>query len=288
MNREYIHWIIDDSISERNRNNSYPLLSDAAENAGYKVHRITYKPFMSPKELFQELDALTINNLCVISHGSIQFINKLKTFVRCNGYANWQPVAYFNDSVKSYHKFAAYLGEYLLNSEYIILPFAEFARRGVISPMFVKPLSGLKEFTGQVVDADNFAQFVSDRKGKTYEPIDPETLLVISPAKEILSEFRYIIADRKVVTGSEYRWDNKLDIRIDTMPHCDELANKIAGLEWQADTVYVCDIADTRDGPKVIELNSFSSSGLYACDTNAIVREVSKAAWSEYTGSMDF
>jgi hypothetical protein len=85
------------------------------------------------------------------------------------------------------------------------------------------------------------------------------------------------------VTKSQYRWD-KLDIRIDTLPECDRLAEQVAEHKWQADRVYVCDIAQTDEGPKIIELNAFSSSGLYACDTRAIVKGVSEAAWKEYLG----
>jgi hypothetical protein len=49
--------------------------------------------------------------------------------------------------------------------------------------------------------------------------------------------------------------------------------------------VYVCDVAwtDERQRARLIELNSFSSSGLYACDTRKIVSAVSAAAWNMYS-----
>ena len=63
------------------------------------------------------------------------------------------------------------------------------------------------------------------------------------------------------------------------------LVNKIATAEWQADRVYVCDIALLdNDVAKVIELNAFSSSGLYACDTLKIVEAVSEEALKENEG----
>lgn len=52
--------------------------------------------------------------------------------------------------------------------------------------------------------------------------------------------------------------------------------------------MYVCDIALLGSGiAQVIELNAFSSSGLYACDTLKIVEAVSKAAEREHSGDTD-
>ena len=51
--------------------------------------------------------------------------------------------------------------------------------------------------------------------------------------------------------------------------------------------MYVCDVALLPDDTaKVIELNAFSSSGLYACDTYKIVEAVSRAAMREYLGEV--
>ena len=70
------------------------------------------------------------------------------------------------------------------------------------------------------------------------------------------------------------------------MPICDELAKHVAEMEWQPDRVYVLDLAyfKDKDEPKIIELNAFSSSGLYACDTYKIVEAVSIAALKEQSG----
>jgi hypothetical protein len=75
------------------------------------------------------------------------------------------------------------------------------------------------------------------------------------------------------------------------------MAKKIAEADWQADTCYVCDVAlidnftnadwggpPTGQIAKVVELNAFSSSGLYACDTYKIVEAVSAAAEREHKG----
>ena len=152
---------------------------------------------------------------------------------------------------------------------------------------------GLKEFVGQVINGpEDFWDLLSPQV-----PIDPYILCVVAEPQHIIAEFRYVICEKEVIAGSEYRWDNILDVRRDTHPVCDKLAEQIAKAEWQADTVYVCDIAlivedNIRGGDlcldevaKVIELNAFSSSGLYACDTYKIVEAVSKAAEREHGGN---
>jgi hypothetical protein len=86
-----------------------------------------------------------------------------------------------------------------------------------------------------------------------------------------------------------------LDVRRDTHPICDTMAQKVAEAEWQADRVYICDVALVDSAPyeggtkqaKIIELNAFSCSGLYACDTYKIVEAVSKAAEQEALGMYD-
>jgi hypothetical protein len=122
---------------------------------------------------------------------------------------------------------------------------------------------------------------------------------VLCLEKKISRQFRYVIVDKKVITGSEYRWDNVLDVRRDTHPLCDEMAQKVAEADWQADRVYVCDVAlvetivsaaeryytEIKQEAKIVELNAFSSSGLYACDTYKIVEAVSKAAEDEALGN---
>lgn len=296
---EQILWIVDDLLSE-NAYEGAVSIADAAKELGHHVLRTKYVPFSSSSDSpFQShydykfdgkkvnpsiLAELHLKGLPTVVHGTIEFC---KLFEKHVG-KNYCPGLYFNKNVKHWSKFAAYLGSDLLNSDYVILPFAEAKRRHIAQEVtFIKPESGLKEFTGQVVN------YVEDfDKMSPYHKIDPDTLCVVSPAKDIKAEFRYVIADKKVITGSEYRWDNKLDVRTDTHPLCDAMARKVAEADWQADSVYVCDVAllgpERYPTAKVVELNAFSSSGLYACDTRKIVEAVSKAAYNESRGEGSF
>ena len=94
-----------------------------------------------------------------------------------------------------------------------------------------------------------------------------------------------MIADGKVIAGSEYRWDGKLDIRRDWPQECWDLADQVAKHPWQVDIAYTCDVALTNSGPKIVELNGFSCAGLYACDLNLVVKGVSDAALKDWNES---
>lgn len=282
-----ICWLVDELLTERAYESGYPPIVAAARELGHYVHQTKYIPFSDKPEFipFDSRDA-------VVTYGTVQFCKQIeKHYGRC-----WTPGMYFNANVKFFSKFAPYLAADLLNDDYIILPYKDFVRRfRDMSATFIKPENGMKEFTGQVVYPETFEDDL--KKLAPYAPIDDCTLCVLAEPKDIKAEFRYVICEKEVITGSEYRWDDVLDVRRDTHPLCDAMAHKIAKADWQADTVYVCDVAlvekhEIRGGDlcidevaKVIELNAFSSSGLYACDTYKIVEAVSKAALREHSGA---
>jgi hypothetical protein len=271
-------WIIDDFIQERDWETGYPLLSDAAKSLGCRVHIYKHIPFSETAENIPFND-----NECIVSHGSIQFTRKLEKYY--GGTAI--PLAYTRN-VSSYFTYAAHIGEHLLNSDFVMMPYAEFVRRGVKkgTSVFIRPNSGMKTFTGKTICWDNFDIEIATMN--QINNIGPEELVCVSSPKIILSEYRYLIVDGKVITGSEYGWSTstqKFKVKDKTHPLCDDMANTISKLDWQADSVYMCDVALCDDDTaKVVELNSFSMSGLYGCDTNKVVEAVSISALREFNG----
>lgn len=271
-----INWLVDEILTERQYESGYPSIAEAAIELGYNVYKTKYIPF----SLEPDPNIPFRIGSCVVTHGTVQFcrqIDKHLGKIYCPG-------TYFNRNVKSFSLFASHFGELMLNSDFYLIPYAEFVRRRLKPDqvVFIKPDSGMKEFTGKLIAYENFDDEISSMN--QIEIVDSESLCVVAQPKRIDAEFRYVIADREVITGSEYRWDNVLDVRRDTLPICDELAKHVAKIEWQADRVYVCDIAFVEGEARIVELNAFSSSGMYACDTYAVVEAVSAAALKEYNG----
>lgn len=221
----------------------------------------------------------------IVAYGPIKFIRK-----NCLG-KGFIPGAFGFKDCTAIDYMSNYPLEWFLNRDCVIISWGmlkrlsirdAFNRFGDGKGIFLRPVSGYKTFTGFVVEAKNFAFELNTLP--QISPLYPEDLIMIGPEKQIDAEFRYVIVDGKVISGSEYRWDNILDIRRDTLPICDELAKKVAEYPYQLDTVYVVDICWNRDKDeaKIVEFNSFASAGLYACDLEKVVRAVSESAEREW------
>ena len=149
--------------------------------------------------------------------------------------------------------------------------------------LFIRPNSGFKTFAGQTIKWSTWDHDISSLD--QLSSVVPDTLILVANTQELQGEFRFVIADGKVIAGSEYRWDGKLDIRRDWPQECWDLADQVAKHPWQVDIAYTCDVALTNSGPKIVELNGFSCAGLYACDLNLVVKGVSDAALKDWNES---
>lgn len=273
-------WVIHQYLLDRALPTGRPNLAQALTSLGYEIAICEYESGM------KEPAGLPLwENECVIGYGSHQFINSITRARR----GTWQPGSYHRVENLSYSGYSPYLGDVLLNDDFVLLPYGEFRRRGVRywgKSVHIRPDAVTKGFTGFIIKEDDFKHETNSLE--RLSKVQPTDIVAISSPKKILGEFRFIIADRKVVTGSGYNWDNILDVRSDVHPACQVLAEEIAQRDWQADRVYTCDVCLAEiDGvpvPKVLELNAFSCSGLYACDTIAIAKAVSDAAEKEFLG----
>lgn len=268
-----VGWVIDEIAFARSYETGFPTMDEAARQAGHEVHLARWvRGSDRPADI-------PLGPGCVISYGSHQFVSQIK---RHYG-SIWTPCAYHRTDQLSYSIFSAHIGDVLLNDDFVLMPWSEIARRMPLwsGPRFVKPDAVTKAFTGQVV---RDTQELSSIR-QIDHPTD-DLLCVVATPKAIDGEFRFVIVNGEVITGSEYRWDGVLDIRSDVHPLCLDMAKEVAKRPWQADDVYVCDVAlteiDGKSAARVIEMNCFSTSGLYACDTRRIVAAVSEAAKAEH------
>lgn len=279
MNKN-VKWVIHDHLIQRALPTGRPNLLQALQSQGYETICLTYD------ETDRDLTKLPEwNGECVVTYGSVQFVNQVVKKRR----GMWQPGAFLRTENLSYSAYAPYMGDILLNDDFIMLPYAEFRRRGLKAwdgSAFIRPNSVTKLFTGFVINSNDYEHETNSLE--RLSNVSPEDILVVARPKPILGEFRFIISDGKVITGSAYSWDNTLDVRSDVHPACLEMAQEVAQREWQPDRVYTCDIALTeingKQEARVLEFNAFSCSGLYACDTELIANAVSYAAWNEYSG----
>lgn len=266
-------WAIDSYLFDNNP--LYQKIPEVFKNLGIETHITRYDPLAETQDYG---DFSYEDN--VVLYGTIGYIKK------CN--KQFYPGAYGYNSNRICSEYMHHMPDgHLLNDDYIMIQFAEFKRSYLrffavfdTKTLFIRPNSGDKTFAGQCVSLETF---VYDMQTMSLTSVVDGTIILISAPKELLSEARFIIADKQVITGSTYRWDDILDVRRDVVPEAVEMAKMVADQEWQMDEVYTCDIAVTHDGPKIIELNSFSCAGWYACDYKTIIETVTDLATKTYT-----
>ena len=215
---------------------------------------------------------------CVVTHADIDLVHRVASDNL------WTPGVFA--TVPHFHcsHYYAHFGKYLLNRDYVMLPFGElprcrdllFDRPGRDDQLFVRPDSPLKTFTGQVISRQSFEK---DFEYLGFYEFPIESLIVVSAPQSITDEWRFVIADGDVITGSHYLSGGEQLRQPASDPNAEQLAKAVAGSGFQPDRVWVLDICRTVDGEyHLLEIGAFSFADLYGCDKHAVITAVSTVA----------
>jgi hypothetical protein len=220
---------------------------------------------------------------CVIFYGSIEMMQKIQKKKK------WVPGGWCNFKNFKCTSYYPYLGDYLLNRNYIILPLYEMIKQKDFicnifqsDKLFIKSNNGTKEIEGQVISKNNLNFNSFDLEFQYFNDIS--LLMIISSLKKIEKEWRLVIANKKVITGSQYKTNYELEVSNDCPQEVIDFGNEIAK-EWQPDNLFTMDICKSSGKLKLLEINSFSCAGLYDCKLDVVINEASKLAieeWKEY------
>ena len=201
------------------------------------------------------------------AHGTFSFILKCQKM---------GAMTYANKEYFQWSNYARFIGNELLNSDYMIIPAIEMSRLkySVLAKyatdckIFVRPDKGNKLFTGQIVDITEI-----DYIGSLFN----EHLVVISKPQSILGEWRFVMKrDTEILGVSLYRYQDNLVSVPSCPPAMRTYVQKVASniKEWP-DELMTLDVAQLTDMSfKIIECNSFSSCGLYAMDPEPIIKYI--------------
>jgi hypothetical protein len=178
----------------------------------------------------------------------------------------------------------SHFGKFLLNRDYVMLPFGELERRaeflfdtfGHHGKIFVRPDSPVKLFAGLLADRTTFAR---DLEFMAFYEFPIESMVVVSSPKQIEAEWRFVVANQEVVTGSQYRSADGLFVSPEIDSPARKLADEIVATGDAPDPAWVMDICRTTDGDyHLLEIGCFSFANLYSCDKDAVVQAVSAVA----------
>lgn len=129
-------------------------------------------------------------------------------------------------------------------------------------PVFIKPDTGLKTYTGGVITSEAELKFL-------VAACQPDDMCLVAPVSMIIEEWRFWIYQDVIVGHSQYHADPAAKrLYTKSLPDsvCDFVKCLIAE-GYSPDDAYVVDVGVSDKGDtKLIEYNCFSTSGFYNAD----------------------
>lgn len=213
----------------------------------------------------------------VVFHGSLGNAVRITTELR------WTPGAFCR--VEPFRCAAWYESarQWLVHRDWIICPAKELIenarpiaeRLSASDRLFVRPDSPLKPFSGRVVDVATLTLAKLDY-GFYYD--DEMLSVVVAPVQEISMEWRFVVANRSVISGSAYDAATRKPVPVPADSAATRFASTVASKLPEPDSVYVLDVCQADGDFRLLELNPFGGADLYACDAGAIIDRVSAIA----------
>lgn len=249
----------------------------AAQELGRQVFVEKYIPFDDEHDL-----TFLPTDRPVVFHGAIGCARSVQ-----KRNLNLKPFAWFDFDKLCCHSYYAFWGKYLASSNYVFVPLGEIRRKadwlfeyvGADNKVFIRPDSNDKIFTGEVVAKERLEAFMN---WAYTEGEIPTTLCVIGTPIEIFREWRFFIADGKVIAGSQYMDGRCLCVDPHYPEEAVDFAEEVANV-WSPHPFYCLDVGSTEKGYKVIECGSANCAGLYAAEVRPIVEAMTRIAEREYS-----
>lgn len=240
------------------------------------MNALIVKPFLHSPFPTDILGAESIPlDASVVFTGTLSLMRYLQTNRR------WRPGGWCNFDNLCCSKYYSYFGPYLLNRRYAIYPVAEalrlktwlFETFGKADQVFVRPDSADKSFTGNVIAAEDFDDLLSSKLR------DPSRLVLVAEPQDIIHEWRLFVGHGEIITGCRYRFNRNFLTTPAVPDSVSQFVTQVLGkVKWRPDPLFVMDIAETQTGLHIVELNSFSCSGLLAANLESYVSAASQLA----------
>ena len=177
----------------------------------------------------------------------------------------------FYDSQKFDQAFYSSLDLPLLNKDAFFLPISSNLLTFFDIPYFIKPSKDLKNFIPGILQPGQTVQNFVENSQYSLDYIHEN--LLVSPVKNISQEFRFFIIDKTVITGSQYKYLDKV-VYSSVIPHHVWQIAKEYALLYQPHSIFTMDLAITDSGVYIVEYNCWNGSGLYHCDKPLLFSEV--------------
>jgi hypothetical protein len=196
-------------------------------------------------------------------------------------HCGWSPGGWCSPENLDCATYYPHFASHLLNERHEMLPgvaairdkarlFREFGRNGRV---FARPTTVHKLFVGRVITEDDFATALAPTR------YDSESRVVIAEPRELGCEWRMVVAGDEVIAASQYADGGVKSVALGCPDDALAFAREVlSAVRWRPDDIFMLDVCESDAGLRLVELNSFSCSWLYACDFAAVVRVASELA----------
>ncbi|MHC5537355.1 ATP-grasp domain-containing protein [Singulisphaera rosea] len=218
---------------------------------------------------------------CVVFLGTIPLMRHIQIHHR------WSPGGWCNVSRFDCTRYYPAFSHVLLNADCLMLSLEEaisdvegiYRRFAEDGRVFIRPLGLEKTFTGRCVEPEAYD---SALRSAGYSRCG---VLVARP-KSIAGEWRLVVGPRGVVAASRYRKGGDLSVESGCPDEVRSFVeNALSTTDYRPDDLFMLDVCNTGESLHLLELNSFSCSGLYACDVEAVVAEAARLAIKSWEGA---
>lgn len=270
-----VHWLFDDTyITDREA----MRLREAIHRQGMEAREIRRIDLISGVRDPYPPDA------CVVFHGPVQAtMSILRT-------RKWRPGAWLTEHNYRCSTYYPHFERFLLNVPYELCSLGTLTlsrnkeilcRYAVWNRVFLRPDSGLKPFTGTVVDlVDPDMSLASICYSR-----DKDEMVLVSRPKRIMSEWRIFIVEEEIITGTRYLTDGETDMSPDVPEEVYSFVREIlAATTFRPDPAFSMDVCSDPDGRlRLLEINGLSGAGIYEANADKIVQAASRLASKTYS-----
>lgn len=251
-----MHWVVQDNLfNER----GFHTLMQVLEHGGIPHTLVKVIPFDGGVEPTVDVAGP------VIVMGSL-------TLTRYAKQRGWVPGAFLNDNFD----FRVWR-EHLLNADARVCRFADVTP--VDGPFFIRPCLDDKSFSGMVTTWEEFATWRDSVLALQEDAtVSADTWVAVSAPKHIQREYRMVIVDGRVVTGTRYKLGERVVASAEVEPEVYAFAQAMAD-RWAPDRAYALDVFMHGGGLYVGEINNLNSAGFYAYDVAKMVAAVEAMRW---------
>jgi len=270
MMRSNVRWIIQSNLSSENTD--YKRMVEICDKFGYLHEGVQVIPFS------EEPPSFTLDGINNIYYGSTNFINNV-----FNG-LNKPSGVFFDEDSFSIENYINIWGDYMLNSGGKVTTFKKFAKEkhNDTELFFIRPDADDKSFAGDVRTFGEICTFLKSNMSVDNIDLTEDTKILVSTPYQIKKEWRNYIVNGKVVTSSLYRKNFRLNIDGSDAP--DDMIDFVEArcLEYTPSSAFVMDIALCGDKYYIIECGCINSVGLYGCDLENLMVNITNHVIKKY------